>query len=688
MNRYFYLKPAVLFLYLVFALKSDAQQPVMEWARQMGGLNEDIGTAICSDAQGNVYTTGCFYGNVDFDPGPDTATLTANGQFDIFISKLDASGNFLWTKQIGVRGVNKGYGIKADADGYVYVVGQFEGSPDFNPGQGVNRLTAFNGRMDAFILKLDSLGGYVWAQNLGILGSSGGTGYNIAYGMALDSAGNVYVTGEADNDAFVSKLDNSGNFLWTRTMGGNRSEYSFAVDVDDLGNVYTTGHFSSDTADFDPGVGTYNLFNAAPSQSSYSYDVFLSKLDSSGNFVWARSIGGSSADMGRGVVVDPAGYVYTSGYFRGTINANSVGTPYYMTSFGLGDAFICKFKTSGDFVWAKQMGGTTTTECFGLALDYNRSVYAIGSFHGRVDFNPASGASDTFFLNTKTGSDIYISKLDSSGNFVWAKSFSDQSNFNYANYGFGITTDVNKTVYAVGAFRGDVIFDTSINNARFQSSGDLDIFLVKINQFCLDTSFVQLKQSVCEDSYTFNGETYNASGTYTQTFINKAGCDSTVTLNLTLSPIQHPLISVDSFVLSSTFQYESYQWMLNGNLISGATDSFLNVTENGAYRLIVKNENGCTDTSDVYDVTNFTAIKNVTWSSDPIDIYPNPAQGMLHIESRIPVRVLITTMEGKHIKNVKEAKQIPVQDLAEGIYLLHISDMQGRLLKVEKIVKQ
>lgn len=685
------LKFAAFFLYLLFALNLNAQPPITEWVRHMGGIDEDIGTAICTDLGGNVYTTGCFAANVDFDPGAGTTTLTANSEFDLFVSKLDASGNFVWVKQIGIRGVNKGYGITTDTAGNVYIVGQFEGAPDFNPGPGTSRLTSFRGT-DAFVLKLDSSGDFVWARSLGSWAESTfketWRSYMIAFGVTLDASGHIYVTGEANASAFVSKMSYDGDFIWIKSMGGNRSEYSFGVVVDDSGSVYTTGHFSSDTADFDPGPGVYNLYNANPGQTSWSYDVFLSKLDSAGNFVWARSIGGISAEMGRGIAIDPAGYVYAAGQFRGTINTNSVGTPQYLTASGLQNAFICKFKTSGDFVWAKQFSASRSAECNGLAVDKDGSLYATGSFHGNTDFNPGAGPSDTFYLSSPSGSGIYIAKLDSTGDFVWAKGSVDYSNANYASHGFGITVDHNKSVYAVGDFAGDVALDTSISNTRFPSFGNQDIFLMKINQFCLDTSSDHITLSVCNDSYTFNGVNYTASGEYTQVLMNKAGCDSTITLDLTLNLIQQPVISVDSFVLRSTFRYVAYQWMFNGQLISGATDSFLNVVENGDYRLIGRDELDCIDTSDVYKVTNVTGIEGAGGYNLHISIYPNPANDIVYIKSKTAVHAHLTSMTGKSLRQVDKAQQIDIRELAAGIYLLHITNKDGVLLKVEKIVKQ
>ncbi len=153
-----------------------------------------------------------------------------------------------------------------------------------------------------------------------------------------------------------------GDFVWARAMGGTYWDEGHAIAVDSAGNVYTTGYFR-DTVDFDPGPGTYDLTSAGWA------DIFVSKLDSGGNFVWAKSMGGPSEDQGWDIAVDGAGNVCTTGYFFETADFDPGPGIYNLTSVGEADIFVWKLDSSGDFVWAKSMGGTEWDMGNGIAVE-------------------------------------------------------------------------------------------------------------------------------------------------------------------------------------------------------------------------------------------------------------------------------------------------------------------------------
>ncbi len=250
------------------------------WAKRMWRT----GRGIAVDIAGNVYTTGYFNGTGDFDPGPGTFNLTSAGVWDIFVSKLDSAGGFVWAKRMGGTEPDWGFGIAMDATGNVYTTGYFEGTVDFDPGPGTFNLTSASSWEDVFVLKLDGAGNFVWAKRMG------GTGVDAGWDIAVNGAGNVYTTGHfqgttdfdpgpgtfnltsaGSTDIFVSELDSAGDFVWAKSMGGTSGDYSRGIAVDGAGNVYTTGHFQG-TGDFDPGPGTFNLTSAGNS------DIFVSKL--------------------------------------------------------------------------------------------------------------------------------------------------------------------------------------------------------------------------------------------------------------------------------------------------------------------------------------------------------------------------------------------------------------------------
>ncbi|MCF6285500.1 MAG: hypothetical protein L3K26_09955, partial [Candidatus Hydrogenedentes bacterium] len=138
-------------------------------------------------------------------------------------------------------------------------------------------------------------------------------------------------------------------FGFAAGMGGTSGDEGLAVAVDGAGNVYTTGYFQG-TVDFDPGAGVSNLTSAG------TKDIFVQKLDSAGNFVWAKGFGGTDNDRGFGIVVDASGNVFSTGEFSGTVDFDpGLGVTELSSAGGL-DVFVQKLDAAGDFVWAKGMG--------------------------------------------------------------------------------------------------------------------------------------------------------------------------------------------------------------------------------------------------------------------------------------------------------------------------------------------
>ncbi len=401
-------------LYSHSIVKLDASGNFI-WARSFGGAvgSSTNGSASTVDASGNVYTTGYFGGAVDFDPGVGTYSLTVAGSGkDAYIVKLDASGNFVWAKQLSGTDYGMGISIAVDASGNTYTTGLYRGTVDFDPGVGTYNLTGIGGET-SFIVKLDNDGNFLWAKQF--LGKPGGT--SGGFGIALDNSGNVYTTGRLSGTVdfdpgsgtynitsyriFVSKLDADGNFVWAKGMGGGDGDGGVSIALDAAGNVYTTGGFR--TGDFDPGSGIYNLTDLGQG------DIFISKLDNDGNFVWAKSIGGNLWDYGYSIATDALGNVYTTGWFRGTADFDPGTGVYNLTVAGEGDIFISKLDASGNLIWTGQIGGNYNDEGRSVAPDASGNLYIAGNFESTaIDFDPGSG---TYNVSSSGGWSKYILKM-------------------------------------------------------------------------------------------------------------------------------------------------------------------------------------------------------------------------------------------------------------------------------------
>ncbi len=404
---------------LILSICVNAQSVTFNWAKKIGGSLSESGKAIKVDASGNSYIIGDFEGTVDFDPSTTSSfTLTSNGSVDFFISKLDVSGNFVWAKQIGGVFPDRAESMDIDATGNVYVSGIFNGTVDFDPNGGV--------------------------VNLSTVGSS--------------------------IDAFVLKMSGAGNLIWAKKFGGTMDEAAQAVTVDLSGNVYTTGYFQG-TCDFDPNASTVNLVGISTNDN-----IFISKLNSSGAYVWAKLIGGSVENYGSAIKTDALGNVYTAGYFSGTSDFNPGATVLNLTSNGLQDAFISKLDATGNFVWAKNFGGTGDDKVRGISIDASNNIYTVGDFYNAVDFDPSSTASYT--LASFGLSDGFIHKLDQAGTFVFCKSFGGVS----YDYPFSVKTDLIGNIYFGGAFYSSTVdFDPSALAYNITSVGFYDGFICKLN---------------------------------------------------------------------------------------------------------------------------------------------------------------------------------------------------------------
>jgi len=521
----------------VYLRKSDAHGNFL-WVKSFGGSGgSGYGVDLALDAAGNILLTGGFLGTLDFDPGSDffglTSTYnTANGGYystDVFICKLDADGNFIWAKSMGGKKNDYVNGIHVDANGNVLTTGYFPGgTADFNPGPAEDTLRSF-------------------------------------------PDGDIY------KKIFISKLNANGDFVWVKSIEGINGVLTEGKDIitDDNGNVYTVGSVAvcggSSGADFDPGPSSSTNVYATLGGSCRN-NGFISKLDSNGNYLWHRLIGSDKEDCINAIAVDNHNNVYLTGYFTNSSVGYNIGYfPELITipndiQFGSTAIFVVKLNTEGALAWTKGIGnpintqypyptiynpdGTTTevagytagvVEGKGITFDGAGNVYTVGSFTDTVDFDPGP---DTSILVTKRSqyyntinqygrqSNCFISKLDSLGNYVWAKSIGGNKGDTYGN---GITLDSYNNVYSTGTFRDTIDFNPGTDTFNLIASTNSS-FISKIGTPCNSSSSIT-RVSLCSNElpYNWNGRNYSSAGTFRFIATNVEGCDSTATLVLNVS---------------------------------------------------------------------------------------------------------------------------------------------------------
>jgi gliding motility-associated-like protein len=536
----------VFFFSITFFVQAQ-DAPILDWARNFkvdGGNEDSQGYSVATDPAGNVYTTGSFNGVVDMDPGAGVFSLSSISYYeqDIYISKLDADGNFVWAVRLGSGQSDFGYSIAVDASGNVYVTGSVRGGMDFDPGPGTHTITGALSGDNAFVLKLDANGNFVWGT---ILGSTVGTG--VGRGITLDGSGNVLTTGNftgtadfdpgagtfnitslGSEDIFLSKLDANGNFVWAKSMGGSQAERGYALAVDNSGNIITTGFYRG-TVDFDPGAGVFQLTTL-----TVNAEIFVSKYDNNGNFIWVQSTSGSTGTpWSRSVDTDGSGNVIFTGYFPGTLDFDPGAATFNLTSTGGDDAFISKLDASGNFVWAHAIGGSTgqPDRGMGVAVDASGNIVTTGSFNGTADFDFGPGTFTMISGPAAIGpfyQDIYVLKLDTDGDFIWARR---TGNVNQGDAGNGIATDDSGNITVTGSFSTSADFDfgpCTVNlNASFNA--DINAFVEKIS---LGPTYIPTLTSVSPTSGPVGTEV-----TITGTDFSLVPADNIVTFFVTPLPV-------------------------------------------------------------------------------------------------------------------------------------------------------
>lgn len=673
-----------------------SQDVGLKWLRDFGSTRDsEFGTRIHTDEAGNVYTTGAVGDMVNFNRQGATPIVSGfpGNVGDAFITKHDANGNLLWVRTMGGTGSERGNDVITDKDGNVYIIGTFNGTANFDPGgAGTGSLTTAGGT-DIFVAKFNSTGVFQWVKGFGGSGSDG------ASGIRVDTSGNIYITGYFSGQvnfgnitltaqgvlyAFVAKLDKQGDAAWAHEFGvtGPRGteHKGVALDLDQDANVYVTGTFT-ETVDFNPsGTVTNNLVSGGGT------DGFVLKLSKNGDYVWARSMSGIGSGTPLAIRVDGLGNLYVAGWFTDSMDVNPNGTKTMLKARGGWDGFVTKYDVSGNFTWAFTIGNTLSEQVLDVTTDRDGNVYVTGYYEGTVDFDP--DLINTVSYTSVKSWDIFVARYTPGGALVWVKvagGAGDPGASSSSDVGQGIAVDTAYNVYVTGYYQGTVDFDPEpLDTVNFTTAGRTDVYIWKLR--CPLTESSMKVTELCSSAYDWNGVQYTQSGIYTQSFDLGEGCDSVVTLDLTLGEaIIKPLIRVNQQTLMVASGYASYQWFLNGVAMPGETDSTLQVSSNGNYRVAVTNRFACTDTADTYVVNN-VSVKGVSYGKE-IRMLPNPASSKVYITGAQPQLVLVSTLDGRVVINKQQTSEILVGDLPGGMYIITVYGEHGAILLKEKLIK-
>jgi PKD repeat protein len=406
------------------------------WARTWGSENSDQAWAVAVDGEGNVYVGGPFQGTTDFDPSPLEAIRTLypspQGGDDSYISKFDNEGNFIWVRTMG-----------GDYDDLISAI------------------------------TINDLG------NLIVVGD-----FWLDLTFEGDPSSQVF-NAEGYTDNFLCSYSPEGNFLWAKTWGGSDKDYTNVICDDSSGNIYVGGAFSG-IADFDPGPNS--VLRTAHQQT----EAFIEKFNPAGDFIWVNTWGSEPYDVYNfrnfvsGIDVDANGNVYCSGSFQGIVDFDPGPGEDFHEVVGwspnppnpYSDIFMSKFSSAGEYQWVKTWGGIYGDMGYDLAIDNLDNINVLGYFEGPVDFDPGPGIYE--LTETSQYSDPFLSRFDTDGNFIWAKSWNADFISPYSGLGMGIDNDNN--IYVTGTFvGGNTDFDPSPEIANTTWYGSSDYYLSKFD---------------------------------------------------------------------------------------------------------------------------------------------------------------------------------------------------------------
>jgi hypothetical protein len=622
------------------------------WGTYYGGTLSDYGESCATDASGNVYLAGRTSSTTGIATTGAHQTTYGGGSSDAFLVKFNSSGVRLWGTYYGGTVEDFGASCATDASGNVYLAG-YTSSTTGIATTGAHQTSNGGGSRDAFLVKFNSSGVRQWGTYYG------GTAYDDGRFCATDTSGNVYLAGETQSttgiattgahqttngggseDAFLVKFNSSGVRQWGTYYGGTTYDDGRSCATDTSGNVYLSGQTGS----------TSGIATTGAHQTTYggtgTYDAFLVKFNSSGVRQWGTYYGGTWSDYAYSCATDASGNVYLAGYTSSTTGIATTGAHQTLNGGELYDAFLVKFNSSGVRQWGTYYGGTGRDDGSSCATDASGNVYLAGLTKSTTAI-ATTGAHQTTYGGGSY--DAFLVKFNSSGVRQWGTYYGGTG----TDYGYSCATDASGNVYLAGRTKSTTAIATTGAHQTTNGGGYYDAFLVKFD--ACPAVYSQDTITAC-DSYTWiDGVTYTLSDTTAKdTLLNAAGCDSIVSLNLTINYTQ---TSTDSVVAN-----DSCTW------IDGVTYTLSNTTATDT--LIASN--GCDSIISLnLTIVNTVGLNNLATSSN-IKVYPNPTNGKLTIDAENFEGVEVYDVSGRLILESK-LKTIDLEGQSKGLYLLKIN---------------
>lgn len=528
------------------------------WSTFVGGVDIEECYSTFLDSKNNTYISG-YTGSANFPVTVGALEITKEGLYDAFVTKLDTTGNVLWSTYYGGQGDEYGYGVLVDSDDNPYLIGHTTGNDlmiSVNAYQANN-----NGSYDSFILKLDTAGGFIWATYFG------GSGGDLALAASIDNLDNIVIGGYTSSanmpafnsfqnsmggalDAFVAKFDSSGALLWSTYCGGSNSEDVHTITTDNQNNVLISGETYS--SDFPTSTNAYQANNNG------NLDVYLVKYNSNGGRIFSTYYGGTDGEDALGLATDNLDNIYLAGY-SSSFDFPIIGSNIYQAiKSGGRDAFVVKFTPLGDPIKSTFIGGSNDDRFTSAIISSSNALYLagytnsldiplLGTAYQTVNNGLADGMyykldtaltpNYSTYIGGASADYIYDLKIDMTQQLTFA-GFTSSGDFPISSGVFQETIAGQSDAFV---FQSDSIFNvaTGIYNLFISSlinvypNPSLALFNVSINDFNKESEYqysiysIEGKVMFRDDIYTKNTIIYWGSemkaGNYVLTVMKNSG---------------------------------------------------------------------------------------------------------------------------------------------------------------------
>jgi len=688
------MKVQLLTLLLYFTTISNGFAQTLNWSTVYQNAGYSGNFISETDDSGNIYSVSQLNDSVFFQNTNFQYRQTVNGRNQLFICKQNRSGHVLWFKSIGNQYYTNPIGLRIDKGGSPIILGNFEGSLDFNPDSGVFNMFGYSSSV-LFVLKLDTGGVFQWAQKIEGIDEINNDK------ISLDLNDNIYITGNpngtvdfdgdtssiqlgtSNNGFAVFSWDKNGTFRWAHAFDSLFS-YSnpIALDIDPISmDIILIGMFDG-SYDFDPSAGV------SIKTSLGVVDYFILKMDTIGQFNWVKVLSSTNitypANLNlKTLELSSNSSIIITGSFTGNIDFNPGSSSVFLTTHPVfNNEFILKLDRNGLFKWVKKLD-SYYLDIVSSDSDPLGGIYLAGNFSDSADLDVGLNSR---LVISNGGDDGFLLRLDSMGNYHSSGIIGGQLD----DYIESVNVDKEFNLQVYGSFGGVADLDPSsaINNSTALYSSYTQFYL-KLFQ-CIET-YSSINVNTC-DTYTSPSlkKVWNTSGVYKDTLVNFIDCDSIITVNLRVDTVDIAT-AVNNNSITANASNATFRWLDCANNYTVIPNQIANIYTaaiSGSYAVEVT-QNNCVDTSVCQPIV-VTQIDN-NQLLNALFISPNPTKGVLNVSVNTNYdRLWMTDLSGKMIYNSGTATHTTVSiDLTQfenGLYFLSIERNGERVVK--KIVKQ